>query len=143
MVKQDFCVWVSGAPASVAASIARAVELALAGTDGQVVLAAERPPTPADGAVTGRVVLAAERPAVPADGAVAGRVVEVLVGDAPPSGRGAAPDVVVSGDGARAGESARLVLRHLAEAGYSDPLDDYSDDDEAAVSVRLQAFGYL
>ena len=124
MVKQDFCVWVSGAPASVASSIARAVELALAGTDGQVVLATGRPPAAADGAVTGRVV-------------------EVFVGDGPPSGAGAAPDVVVSGDGARAGESARVVLRHLAEAGYSDPLDDYSDDDEAAVSVRLQAFGYL
>ena len=124
MVKQDFCVWVSGAPASVASSIARAVELALAGTGGQVVLAAGRPPAPADGAV-------------------AGRVVEVFVGDGPPSGSGAAPDVVVPGDGARAGESARVVLRHLAEAGYSDPLDEYSDDDEAAVSVRLQAFGYL
>lgn len=124
MVKQDFSVWVSGAPASVAGSIARAVELALAGSDGQVVLAAERPPAPAEGAV-------------------AGRVVEVLVGDGPPPGSGAAPDVVVPGDGARAGESARLVLRYLAEAGYSDPLDDYSDDDEAAVSVRLQAFGYL
>ena len=122
MVKQDFCVWVSGAPASVAGSIARAVELALAGTDGQVVLATERPP---------------------ADGAVAGRVVEVFVGDGALSDAGPAPDVVVSGDGARAGESARVVLRHLAEAGYSDPLDDYSDDDEAAVSVRLQAFGYL
>ena len=124
MVKQDFCVWVSGAPASVASSIARAVERALAGTDGQVVLAAERPPTPADGAV-------------------AGRVVEVLVGDGPPPDGGAAPDLVVSGDGARAGESARVVLRHLSEAGYCDPHDDYSDDDEAAVSVRLQAFGYL
>ena len=54
-----------------------------------------------------------------------------------------APDVVVSGDGARAGESARVVLRYLAAAGYSEPLDEYSDDDEAAVSVRLQAFGYL
>jgi hypothetical protein len=108
----------------VAASIARAVELALAGTDGQVVLAAGRPPAPADGDF-------------------AGRVVEVFVGDGPLPGAGPAPDVVVSGDGARAGESARVVLRHLAEAGYSDPLDDYSDDDEAAVSVRLQAFGYL
>jgi hypothetical protein len=122
VVKQDFCVWVSGAPASVAGSIARAVELALAGIDGQVVLATGRPP---------------------ADGADTGRVVEVFVGDAAPTGGGAAPDVVVSGDGARAGESARHVLRYLAEAGYSDPLDDYSDDDEAAVSVRLQAFGYL
>ena len=128
MVKQDFCVWVSGAPASVASSIARAVELALAGTDGRVVLSTERPATPGDGAAT-------------ATGAR--RVVEVFVGDPPPSGDGMAPDVVVSGDGARAGESARVVLRHLAEAGYSDPVDDYSDDDEAAVSVRLQAFGYL
>ena len=124
MVKQDFRVWVSGAPASVAGSIARAVELALVGTGAQVVLAAERPPAPANHAVTGRVV-------------------EVFVGDGPPCGNGVTPDVVVSGDGARAGESARLVLRHLADAGYSDPLDDYSDDDEAAVSVRRQAFGYL
>ncbi len=120
MVKQDFCVWVSGAPASVASSIARAVELALAGTDGRVVLSTDRPDTPG-----------------------AGPVVGVFVGDAPTSGGSTAPDVVVSGDGARAGESARVVLRHLADAGYSDPLDDYSDDDEAAVSVRLQAFGYL
>lgn len=124
MVKQDFSVWVSGAPASVAGSIARAVELALAGTGNSVVLATDRPPAPVDGIG-------------------AGRVVEVFVGDGPPSGSGAAPDVVVSGDGARAGESARVVLRYLADAGYSDPLDDYSDDDEAAVSVRLQAFGYL
>ena len=131
MVKQDFCVWVSGAPASVARSIARAVELALAGTDGRVVLSTERPDT------GGRA--AADRAAATG----AGRVVEVFVGDAPLSGGGTAPDVVVSGDGARAGESARVVLRHLAEAGYSDPVDDYTDDDEAAVSVRLQAFGYL
>ena len=120
MVKQEFCVWVSGRPASVAGSIARALELSLAGSGGRVVLAAERAPVSPDGV---------------------GRLVEVVVGDAP-SGE-AAPDVTVPGDGARAGESARLVLRHLAEAGYSDPLDDYSDDDEAAVSVRLQAFGYL
>ena len=123
MVKQDFCVWVSGEPASVASSIARAVELALAGTDGQVMLATGRPPAARDGL---------------------GPVVEVFVGDLPSGvGAGAAPDVVVSGDGARAGESARSVLRYLASAGYSDSLDDYSDDDEAAVSVRLQAFGYL
>ena len=120
MVKEDFCVWVSGGPASVASSIARAVELALAGSGGHVVLAAGRPASPAS------------------DGF--GRVVEVFVGDPP---AGIAPDIVVSGDGARAGESARVVLRHLADAGYSDPLDDYSDDDEAAVSVRLQSFGYL
>jgi hypothetical protein len=68
--------------------------------------------------------------------------VEVVVGD-PPAGQAAPPDVVVPGDGARAGESARMVLRHLAAAGWSEPLDDYSDDDEAAVSGRLQAFGYL
>jgi hypothetical protein len=121
VVKQDFCVWVSGEPASVVSSIARAVELALAGTDGQVMLATGRPPAARDGLSP---------------------VVEVFVGDLP-SGEVAAPDVVVSGDGARAGESARAVLRHLAAAGYSDSLDDYSDDDEAAVSVRLQAFGYL
>ena len=36
-----------------------------------------------------------------------------------------------------------MVLRHLAAAGWAEPLDDYSDDDEAAVSGRLQAFGYL
>ena len=120
MVKQDFCVWVSGQPASVASSIARALELSLAGSGGRVVLAAERAPASPEGIA---------------------RLVEVVVGDAP-AGE-VAPDVTVPGDGARAGESARLVLRHLAEAGYSDPLDDYSDDDEAAVSVRLQAFGYL
>lgn len=127
MVKEDFCVWVSGEPASVAGSIARAVELALAGSGGHVVLAAERPAGTASREF--------------------GRVVEVFVGE-PPAGDAAspdaaAPDIVVSGDGARAGESARVVLRHLAEAGYSEPLDDYSDDDEAAVSVRLQSFGYL
>jgi hypothetical protein len=35
------------------------------------------------------------------------------------------------------------VLRHLAAAGHAEPLEEYSDDDEAAVSGRLQAFGYL
>jgi len=120
VVKQDFCVWVSGRPASVASSIARSLELSLSATGGRVVLATERPSASVDGVA---------------------RLVEVVVGD-PPSGE-AAPDVTVPGDGARAGESARAVLRHLGAAGYSDPLDDYSDDDEAAVSVRLQAFGYL
>jgi hypothetical protein len=115
-----YCVWVSGEPASVAASIARAVERALDGAHGTVVLAGERAPQSADG--------------LP-------RLVEVVVGDAPVGG--SAPDVVVPGDGGRAGESARVVLRHLAAAGYAAPLDEYSDDDEAAVSVRLQAFGYL
>ena len=131
MVKEDFCVWVSGEPASVASSIARAVELALAGGDGHVVLAAERPASAASEKF--------------------GRVVEVFVGDLSAAAVAPdvvapeipAPDVIVSGDGARAGESARVVLRHLADAGYADPLDDYSDDDEAAVSVRLQSFGYL
>jgi hypothetical protein len=120
VVKQDFCVWVSGQPTSVAGSIARALELSLAGTSGRVVFAAERASASRHGS---------------------DRLVEVVVGDAPAGEH--APDVSVSGDGARAGESARVVLRHLAAAGYSDPLDDYSDDDEAAVSVRLQAFGYL
>jgi hypothetical protein len=121
VVKEDFCVWVSGGPASVAGSIARALELALADSGGTVVLAAERP--------------AASKDRLP-------RLVEVVVGETP-SDHQAAPDVVVPGDGARAGESAQVVLRHLAAAGYAEPLDDYSDDDEAAVSVRLQAFGYL
>jgi hypothetical protein len=121
VVKEDFRVWVSGEPASVAGSIARALELALAESSGTVVLAAERPAAPADRGA---------------------RLVEVVVGETP-CGRQAAPDLVVPGDGARAGESARVVLRHLAAAGYTEPLDEYSDDDEAAVSVRLQAFGYL
>ncbi|HEY4409993.1 MAG TPA: hypothetical protein VGO87_08920 [Acidimicrobiia bacterium] len=115
-----FCVRVSGEPASVAASIARALELALADRNGTVVFSSERPP-PAEGGLP--------------------RLVEVVVGDA--AAGGPAPDVVVPGDGARAGESAQVVLRHLAAAGYADPLDEYSDDDEAAVSGRLQAFGYL
>jgi hypothetical protein len=119
VVKEDFCVRVSGGPASVAGSIARAIELALAHS-------------------CARVVLATGTASAPADAALA--VVEVVVGDPP---AGVAADVVVSGDGARAGESARVVLRHLAAAGYAEPLDEYSDDDEAAVSVRLQAFGYL
>jgi hypothetical protein len=123
VVKQDFCVWVSGRPASVASSIARSLELSLAGTGGRVVFAADRPVAPA----------------LP-DGAP---LVAVAVGDTEPADGDAAPDVTVPGDGARAGESARMVLRYLAAAGYSDPLDHYSDDDEAAVSVRLQAFGYL
>jgi hypothetical protein len=123
VVKEEFCVWVSGEPASVAGSIARALELELA-----------------DRAI---VVLATERAAAGAGAAPAGRVVEVVVGDVPPGDASAAPDVVVPGDGARAGESARVVLRHLAAAGWSEPLDEYSDDDEAAVSGRLQAFGYL
>jgi hypothetical protein len=123
VVIQDFCVWVSGAPASVAGSIARAVELALAGCAGRVVHAGGRPtPAARDGY---------------------GRIVEVFVGELTSIGDEAAPDIVVSGDGARAGESARTVLRHLADAGYSEPDDEYSDDDEAAVSVRLQSFGYL
>jgi hypothetical protein len=120
VVKEEFCVWVSGEPASVAGSIARAVELALADSGGTVVLAAERPSAPQEGL----------------------SLVEVVVGEAP-GGQQAPPDIVVPGDGAVAGESARVVLRHLAAAGWSEPLDDYSDDDEAAVSVRLQAFGYL
>lgn len=119
MVNENFCVWVSGRPASVASSIARAIELSLAGTGGRVVFAGERPTAPPDGAP----------------------LIEVVVGDVPAGGR--APDVSVPGDGARAGESARAVLRHLAAAGFSDPVDHYTDDDEAAVSVRLQAFGYL
>ena len=126
MVNEKFCLWVSGEPTSVTSSIARALDLALAGSGGTVVLATERASASRDG-----------HP----------RVVEVLVGDtagAPSDSAAlAAPDVVVPGDGARAGESARLVLRYLATAGYSEPLDEYSDDDEAAVSVRLQAFGYL
>jgi len=129
VVKQDFCVWVSGRPASVASSIARALELSLAGRGGRVVFAAERAPSP-------------EEPASPEETALVEVVVgDVVVGDLASGQR--APDVTVSGDGARAGESARAVLRHLADAGYSEPLDDYSDDDEAAVSGRLQAFGYL
>ncbi|HET9772606.1 MAG TPA: hypothetical protein VFS16_17050 [Acidimicrobiia bacterium] len=117
-------VWVSGEPASVTGSIARALELELKECGGQVVLAAGRAPASARTEAGGHLV-------------------EVVVGDATPAGPGeASPDVVVSGDGARAGESARAVLRHLAASGYSD-LDEYSDDDEAAVSVRLQAFGYL
>jgi hypothetical protein len=128
VVKEEFCVWVSGEPASVAGSIARALERELAGRGATVVLATER----------ASVSAAAPNRAV----------VEVVVG-AVPSGDGPAgdatpgPDVVVPGDGARAGESARMVLRHLAAAGWAEPLDDYSDDDEAAVSGRLQAFGYL
>ena len=123
MVNQDFCVWVSGEPASVAGSIARALDLAL-GSGGTVIHAGER-------------LSSAARPR-------SVRTVEVVVGDPPADGPAVtAPDVVVSGDGARAGESARVVLRYLAAAGYSEPLDEYSDDDEAAVSVRLQAFGYL
>ena len=126
MVKEEFCLWVSGQPASVAGSIARSLERELAGR-ATVVLATER---------------ASSSPGGPL------RLVEVVVGAVPsgdgPAGEAAtAPDVVVPGDGARAGESARMVLRHLAAAGWSEPLDDYSDDDEAAVSGRLQAFGYL
>jgi hypothetical protein len=123
VVNEDFCVWVSGAPASVAGSIARALDLALAGSGATVVLAGER--------------------ACTSGGAPDRSVVEVVVGDLPGGGATAAPDVVVPGDGARAGESARMVLRHLAAAGWFESLDDYSDDDEAAVSGRLQAFGYL
>lgn len=147
MVKAEFSVWVSGEPASVAGSIARALELELAGSGATVVLATER---------------------LSAAALAGGAVVEVVVGDplsgagpsgagrsgAGPSGAGpsadrssgdasGAPAIVVPGDGARAGESARTVLRHLAAAGWSDPLDEYSDDDEAAVAGRLQAFGYL
>ena len=119
MVKQDFCVWVSGEPASVASSIARAIELSLAGTGGRVVFATGRAGTSPDGSP----------------------LIEVVVGDA--ACGEAAPDLTVPGDGARAGESARAVLRHLAAAGLTDSDDHYTDDDEAAVSVRLQAFGYL
>jgi hypothetical protein len=31
----------------------------------------------------------------------------------------------------------------LAAAGWTEPLEDYTDDDEAAVSGRLQNFGYI
>jgi hypothetical protein len=160
---RGFCVWVSGEPASVVGSIARAVvrEVGehrrvedcsagpdwLAGADprlrwGMVVDLAQGLTARGDA-----VVLATE----PVDDAVRaearrqlGRLVEVHVGGPRP---GAAPlravDLAVAGDGARAGEAARAVLRHLAAVGYTEPLDDYSDDDEAAVAERLSAFGYL
>ncbi len=118
----EFCVWVSGRPASVTRAIARALELELAPAPATVVLSTERP-----SAAAGQ-----GRP-----------VVEVVVGDVAADDGRPAPDVVVPGDGARAGESARVVLRHLAASGYAEPFDEYSDDDEAAVSGRLQAFGYL
>jgi hypothetical protein len=123
-----FCVWVSGEPASVAGSIARALELELKDSGGEVVLAPERAPASAR-AEAGRHLVEVV-------------VGEVAAGTGEATGAEAAPDVTVPGDGARAGESARLVLRHLAAAGYAD-LDEYSEDDEAAVSGRLQSFGYL
>lgn len=122
--QKGFCVWVSGEPASVADSIARALTLELTGGDGTVVLGADRASDVA------RAEVWNGQP----------RVVEVVVGEV---AGGAAPAVVVSGDGARAGESARVVLRYLAATAYTEQLDEYSDDDEAAVSGRLQAFGYL
>ena len=167
MVNHDagFCVWVAGQPASVVTSIARAVALELA----HVRPVEEVGPGPdwlgdAEPDVRWRVLAHLARALVAHGVAVVlatgwpeeasraevreviPQLVEVHVGR--PGGAGArrsaiAPEVRVDGDGARAGESARVVLRHLATAGYSEPIDEYTDDDEAAVSGRLQAFGYL
>ena len=167
-----FCVWVAGQPASVVTTIARAVALELAHVR-PVEEAGTGPDwlDDAEPEVRWRVLAHLAR-ALVADGTAvvlatgwpeeAGRaemrqtvpqLVEVRVdrscgagagdgaGERRPSG--IAPEVLVDGDGARAGESARVVLRHLATAGYSEPVDEYTDDDEAAVSGRLQAFGYL
>jgi len=46
------------------------------------------------------------------------------------------PDIVVPGDGAVAGESARVVLRHLAAAGWSEPLDSASSLDDLPAAAR-------
>jgi hypothetical protein len=160
-----FCLWLSGQPASVVASIARAAALELghhrpveevglglewlAGAEPDLrwrVLAHLARTLVAHGVV---VVLATDPPR---EGwrvevrQVVPRLVEAHVGRTGGDGRGdseRAPEVLVDGDGARAGESARVVLRYLAAAGYSEPIDEYTDDDEAAVSGRLQAFGYL
>jgi hypothetical protein len=164
-VKDDgFCVWVAGEPASVVGTIARAVALELAhhrrveeAGPGPDWLAAAEPTLRlrllahlARALTAHGVVVVLATGFVDALGRaemrdVVSRLIEVGVGEAP-AGDSApflAPEVGVPGDGARAGESARVVLRHLAAAGWSEPLDEYSDDDEAAVSGRLQAFGYL
>lgn len=160
MSDAGFCVWLAGAPVKVVAAIARSVATDLAHARPVEELGpgpewlADAPPElrwklqahlaralAAHGVI---VVLATEtaeeswraevRAVVPA-------VIEVAVGDAPTGEQ--APELVVPGDGSRAGESARVVLRHLAAAGWTEPLEDYTDDDEAAVSGRLQNFGYL
>jgi hypothetical protein len=159
-----FCVWVAGQPASVVASIARAVALELA-HHRPVEEAGPGPEWLADAepgvrwrvlahlaralVAHGVVVVLATGPPEEAWRAevrqVVPQLVEAHVG-CTGGGEGAwraAPEVRVDGDGARAGESARVVLRYLAAAGYSEPFDEYTDDDEAAVSGRLQAFGYL
>jgi hypothetical protein len=159
-----FCVWVAGQPASVVASIARAVALELM-HHGPVEEAGPGPDwlAHAEADVRWRVLAHLAR-ALVAHGVVVvlstgraeegwraevrqvvPRLVEVHVGRAAGGGDGreVAPEVLVDGDGARAGESARVVLRQLAAAGYTGPVDEYSEDDEAAVSGRLQAFGYL
>jgi len=164
MKDDGFCVWVAGEPASAVGTIARAIALELAhhrpveeAGPGPEWLAAAAPTLrfrllahlaralTAHGVV---VVLAtgfADESARAEMRNVVARLIEVGVGEAPAGNATPllAPEVGVPGDGARAGESARVVLRHLAAAGWSEPLDDYSDDDEAAVSGRLQAFGYL
>jgi hypothetical protein len=159
-----FCVWVAGQPASVVASIARAVALELV-HHRPVEEAGPGPDWLADAepdvrwrvlaylaralVAHGVVVVLSTGPAEEGWRAEVRQVVPQLVevhvgraagGDGTPE---VAPEVGVDGDGARAGESARVVLRHLAAAGYTESIDEYSDDDEAAVSGRLQAFGYL
>ena len=163
MKDDGFCVWVAGEPASVVGTIARALALELAhhrrveAGPGPDWLAAAEPALRlrllahlARALTTHGVVVVVATGFVDEPGRaemrnVVSRLIEVGVGEAP-AGDSApflAPDVGVPGDGARAGESARVVLRHLAATGWSEPLDEYSDDDEAVVSGRLQAFGYL
>jgi hypothetical protein len=155
-----FCVWLAGAPVKVVAAIARSVATDLAHArrveelgPGPEWLAGAPPARrwktrahlartlAAHGVI---VVLATEVADEPWRSEVRGvvpAVIEVVVGEEAPGDWG--PDLVVPGDGSRAGESARVVLRHLAAAGWTEPLEDYTDDDEAAVSGRLQNFGYL
>lgn len=148
MSDAGFCVWVEGGPMKVVAAIARAVATDLAHTH-QVEELASGPEMPARlaraVAIPGMVVVLATE--VPDDHrraevqSLVSALIEVAVGEVPPGDR--APDVAVPADPARAGEAARVVLRHLAAAGWTEPLEDYDDDDEAAVSGRLQNFGYL
>lgn len=162
MVKgAGFCVWVAGAPPAVVAAVTRAVVAELA-VDAPVEAVGLGPgwleQAPADlrgnvvallAATLARhgVVAVVAGPGGPEDGGRAElsaggvTVVDVWVGAASDGCPPAA--LVVPGAAAQAGESAHVVLRHLAAAGLTQPLDEYSDDDEAAVAGRLQNFGYL
>ena len=149
-----FCVWITGGPPETADVVARAVVADLSHTHSVRILA---PPSgsgePADCDSLGRtaaelldhgsvaVVVAAwpDEVARARARSMLHRLVEVSLG---PAAVGHA-ELVVPADVAQAGFSAGRVLGLLAHLGWSDHLHDYNEEEEAQVSERLEALGYL